>query len=284
MGILPQDDWVDVPPLDEFSLDNAANSVHGRKNRLLLINRENHRFSEVEQLFRKGWRHRKKNRPQVQLIFKVLWPESMLEPYLAYRSSVQQTVRAKDMRGNEQLLFHGTDRACLLAETRNNVVLCSLQKCSMCSILRTSFEVKRCGKSILFTFEHAPSHPYDFKGSKNAFKRFGHGIYTTSCSSKADDYTSNLSNEASLRVMLVSRVVVGKPYKRYRNAVDLIGPPLGYHSIAGEIGWDLNYDETVTYRNETIRPAYLVVYGEKEESPVTVKEFISSMFKTPLAS
>lgn len=265
MGILPQDDWVDVPPLDEFSLDNAANSVHGRKNRLLRIDRENHRFSEIEQLFRKGWRHRKKNRPRVQLIFKVLWPESMLEPYLAYRSSVQQTVRAKDMRGNEQLLFHGTDRACLLAETRNNVVLCSLQKCSMCSILRTSFEVKRCG-------------------SKNAFKRFGHGIYTTSCSSKADDYTSNLSNEAGLRVMLVSRVVVGKPYKRYRNAVDLIGPPLGYHSIAGEIGWDLNYDETVTYRNETIRPAYLVVYGEKEESPVTVKKFISSMFKTPLAS
>lgn len=150
MGILPQDDWVDVPPLDEFSLDNAANSVHGRKNRLLRIDRENHRFSEIEQLFRKGWRHRKKNRPRVQLIFKVLWPESMLEPYLAYRSSVQQTVRAKDMRGNEQLLFHGTDRACLLAETRNNVVLCSLQKCSMCSILRTSFEVKRCGKSTLF--------------------------------------------------------------------------------------------------------------------------------------
>ncbi|KAI6125097.1 ADP-ribosylation [Pisolithus croceorrhizus] len=265
MGIHPQDDWVDVPPLDEFSLSNAANSVHGRKNRLLRIDRENPRFSEIEQLFRKGWRHRKKNRPQIRFIFKVLWSEPMLEPYLAYRSSIQETVRAKDMRGNEQLLFHGTDRACLLGETRNNVVLCSLPKCSMCSILRTSFDVKRCG-------------------SKNAFKRFGHGIYTTSCSSKADDYVSNVSNEAGLRAMLVNRVVVGKPYKRYRNAVDLLGPPVGYHSIAGEIGWDLNYDETVTYHNETIRPAYLVVYGDKEESPVTVKEFISSMFKTPLAS
>lgn len=265
MGVRGQDDWVDVPPLDEFSLDNSANSVHGRRNRLLHIDRENRRFSEIEQIFKKGWRHRKKDRPQIHCIFKVLWPESMLESYLAYRSSVQQTVRAKDMRGNEQLLFHGTDRACLLGETRNNVLLCSLQKCSLCSILRTSFDVTRCG-------------------SKNAFKRFGHGIYTTSCSSKADDYVSNLSNDAGLRVMLVSRVVVGKPYKRYRNAVDLIGPPMGYHSIAGEIGRDLNYDETVTYHNDTIRPAYLVVYGHKEESPVTIKEFISSMFKTPLAS
>lgn len=153
MGVHSQDDWVDVPPLDEFSLENAANAVRGRNRRLLCIDRENRRFSEIERLFKKGWRHSKKDRPQVLSIFKVLWSESMLEPYLAYRSSVQQTVRAKDMRGNEHFLFHGTNRACLLGENRNNVVLCSLQNCSLCSILRTSFEVKRCG-------------------SKNAFKRY----------------------------------------------------------------------------------------------------------------
>lgn len=63
------------------------------------------------------------------------------------RSTVQSTVKAKDRRGNEHLLFHGTNRACLLGEIGNNVVLCSLQDCSLCSILRTSFDVKRCGKS-----------------------------------------------------------------------------------------------------------------------------------------
>jgi len=113
----------------------------------------------------KGWRHRKKARPQVHFIFKVLWTEALLEPYLAYRytsclremllffdpitnrSTVQSTVKAKDRRGNEHLLFHGTNRACLLGEIGNNVVLCSLRDCSLCSILRTSFDVKRCGKS-----------------------------------------------------------------------------------------------------------------------------------------
>lgn len=264
MGV-PQDDWVDVQPFDEFSFENAANRKHSRGRRLLRVDQENPRFSEIERLFVKGWRHRKKARPQVHFIFKVLWMEALLEPYLAYRSTVQSTVKAKDRRGNEHLLFHGTNRACLLGEIGNNVVLCSLQDCSLCSILRTSFDVKRCG-------------------SKNAFKRFGHGIYTTSCSSKADDYTSSLSKEATLRVALVSRVVVGIPYKRFRNATHLVAPPVGYHSIAGEIGWDLNYEETVTYDNDSIRPAYLIVYGDKQEAPVTLKTFVSSMFKTPLAS
>ena len=39
----------------------------------------------VEQLFVKGWRHRKKARPDIQYIFKVLWPEPALEPFLNYR-------------------------------------------------------------------------------------------------------------------------------------------------------------------------------------------------------
>jgi hypothetical protein len=50
---------------------------------------------------------------------------------------------------------------------------------------------------------------------------------------EADDYVSNLSESASLRIMILSRVVVGRPYKRYRNATDLIAPPLGYDSVWG---------------------------------------------------
>lgn len=42
--------------------------------------------------------------------------------------------------------------------------------------------------------------------------------------------------------------------------------------------------ETVTYRNETIRPAYLVVYGNDVDARLTCKAFVSSMFKMPLAS
>ncbi|KAG6335684.1 hypothetical protein ID866_3418 [Astraeus odoratus] len=83
---------------------------------------------------------------------------------------------------------------------------------------------------------------------------------------------------------MVSRVVIGRPYKRYYNAPGFTSPPDGYDSVAGEIGWALNYEETVTYHNDTIRPAYLVVYGKEKDPPLTGKEFLASMFKTPLAS
>jgi len=46
---------------------------------------------------------------------------------------------------NEQFLFHGTNRFCRLAEDASRVRLCSLLKCDLCSIIRNSFDVKRCG-------------------------------------------------------------------------------------------------------------------------------------------
>lgn len=69
-------------------------------------------------------------------------------------------------------------------------------------------------------------------------------------------------------------------------------------------GVDLNYEETVVYRNDAIRPAYLVVYGpstppiEKkkvillpnsvDQKPVKrihskAHTLLSSLFKTPVA-
>ncbi|KAH7925823.1 ADP-ribosylation [Leucogyrophana mollusca] len=251
--------------LDRFSLENPVNSFGGRRNRLIHLDRDDSQFVEVQRLFNKGWRHRKKDRPHVQAVFKVLWPQSVLEPYLTYRSQVQSLIQARDRSGNEKLLFHGTNRACLIGEKPNNVILCSLRECYLCSILRSSFDVNKCG-------------------AKNTFKRFGHGIYTTACSSKADDYSYNASEDARFHVMMVSRVVVGKPYRRYRNAPDLVKPPPGYHSVAGETGWDLNYEETVCYGNDAIRPAYMVVYGTDPPIAINFKAFVSTIFKTPLAS
>jgi len=83
--------------------------------------------------------------------------------------------------------------------------------------------------------------------------RFGKGVYTTSCSSsmssvllvtdcerlifasEADDYSSNGSADAVLRVLLVGRVVVGKALKRRTNATDLTELPCGYHSVRADI-------------------------------------------------
>ena len=48
---------------------------------------------------------------------------------------------------NEQLLFHGTTRACLLGEDAKSVYLCDLPDCFLCNVIRNSFDVEKCGKS-----------------------------------------------------------------------------------------------------------------------------------------
>lgn len=47
---------------------------------------------------------------------------------------------------SEALLFHGTTRECLLAETEKNTALCVSTHCYLCNILRESFDVSKCGK------------------------------------------------------------------------------------------------------------------------------------------
>jgi len=115
---------------------------------------------------------------------------------------------------------------------------------------------------------------------------------------EADDYNHNDDDTVKLRVLLVSRVVVGKPHKRKHNATCLTEPPCGYHSVdilfstnghpltpfkvIGEPGADLNFEETVVYNNDAIRPTFLIVYGDPPIGKSKLKELVSALFKTPL--
>ncbi|KDQ52776.1 hypothetical protein JAAARDRAFT_40057 [Jaapia argillacea MUCL 33604] len=254
--------------IDDFSLEHHKHHSP-RKARLVYLEPTDEEYLQLENCFQTGWKHPDKRKYSVRGVFKVLSPDEHLEPYLNYRSAVEGSLPYKSLQspGNECLLFHGTNRACLLGEEPDNVRLCFLSECSLCRIIQRSFDVSKCG-------------------SKHKFTRFGTGIYTTACSSKADDYSFNGSENAKLRVLLVNRVVVGRPFKKRRNATTFCRAPAGYHSVIGEPGEDLNYEETVVYSNDAIRPAYLVVYGDP---PVKIEKhkfrtFVTSLFKTPLAS
>ncbi|KAG5720521.1 hypothetical protein E4T56_gene2590 [Termitomyces sp. T112] len=93
-----------------------------------------------------------------------------------------------------------------------------------------------------------------------SFGRFGAGIYTSSTSSKSDDYSSNGSTRNS-KAMFLSYVVVGKGHKLTKDQTNLTSAPAGYDSVLGEVGQNLNYDECIVYRDDAIRPAYLVIYA-----------------------
>ena len=49
-------------------------------------------------------------------------------------------------------------------------------------------------------------------------------------------------------------------------------------------GDDLNYEETVVYHNDAIRPAYLLMYGEPPATQSKMQAIVKKLFNTPLAS
>jgi len=91
----------------------------------------------------------------------------------------------------------------------------------------------------------------------------------------------NLDPKAGCRVLVLNRVVVGKMFRTKLNSKHLTQPPPGYDSVVGEPGVHLNYEETVVYTNDAIRPAYLVVYSFKPD--FQLKTFLKGMFRLPLA-
>lgn len=83
--------------------------------------------------------------------------------------------------GNENRRWHGTRRECNLGD-KGNTTFCGSSTCSLCCIVKTSFDLSLWGKKtgwgrceifILFT----PLKTY-------RLLRFGKGIYTSSTSSK----------------------------------------------------------------------------------------------------
>ncbi|KIO25032.1 hypothetical protein M407DRAFT_211142 [Tulasnella calospora MUT 4182] len=194
----------------------------------------------VQNLFKRGWKHPDKAFPDIQRIFAVVLPNHLERPYLAYESRLERS--HGDSGVNEKLVFHGTPRYCRLGDGDKIMGLCKKSACGLCAILRQSFSVKQAGT--------APDRD---------FLRFGHGIYTSSASSKADDYTDDHSNSQN-RVLLVARAALGKGKVLRRNTENLRSPPSGYASVLGEVGFGLNYDEQVLYRDNAIRSAYVIIY------------------------
>lgn len=200
-------------------------------------------FKSVADQFKTSWRHQTPC-PTVRKVHKVIGSPASIAKYEAYRAAVEgrgNFVAAGRSAGNENRRWHGTTRECNLGDN-GNVTLCSSQTCSLCCILRTSYNLNLFGK-------------------KTGWGRFGHGIYTSSTSSKSNDYSTNV-NPSKLKAILLNKVVVGKGYKMTQDNTSLTAPPTGYDSVLAEVvnGGSLNYDELVCYTNDAIRPSYMVMY------------------------
>ncbi|KAF9812472.1 hypothetical protein IEO21_06190 [Rhodonia placenta] len=200
-------------------------------------------YKDIVHQFQRSWRH-DTYCPSVKYIYKIVSSKELSDKYDAYKAKVESrghfAVQTGLTAGNENRRWHGTLRKCNIGD-KGETQLCSSDSCSLCCIIRKSYQIILSGKNT-------------------GWGRFGDGVYTSSTSSKSNDYSKNEDSTSPLKGMLLNKVVVGLGYKLTENDSSLTKPRDGYDSVIGEVGGKLNYDELVVYNNDAIRPSYLVMY------------------------
>jgi len=134
----------------------------------------------------------------------------------------------RDQVGNEEYLFHGTSRECGVGQSTTTI--CESATCSTCNIIRWSY-----------TLDLAQSSGW-----------FGPGIYTTCATSKAEKFAPGQTH-----TLFMNKVAVGRPYRA--SAGEVKQPPYGYDSVIFD-GKGIEKNETIVYREDAIRPAYLLLF------------------------
>ncbi|KAH9932390.1 ADP-ribosylation [Fomitopsis serialis] len=194
-------------------------------------------FEDVSKQFRGQWKHPTPV-PTVIKVWKIFCDKQHNDEFSRYRLSVERTREIPG--GNSKRRWHGTIRACKIGDSESQPAVCNNSVCSLCGIIKTSFRLAK--------FSH-----------RTNFGRFGAGIYTSATSSKANDYVQERGG-SPYKAMLLSDVVMGKAIKLTVDSPSLTQPPVGYDSVVGQPGKSLNYDEAIVYKNEAIRPLFLVIY------------------------
>lgn len=206
---------------------------------LVEVPEDHSNYKSVETQFIQSWRHNTVC-PEVKAVYKIIGTDANSNQYQRYLDWVESRgnfVAMGKSPGNEKRRWHGVRRKCRLGDP-GNTTFCIDPGCSLCRITETTF---------------------DIKFSKGG--RFGTGIYTSSSSSKSNEFCKNVGFTSELKALLLCRVVVGSGKKLIQDDTTLTEPPQGYDSVLGEVApGALNFDRLVVYNNDAVRPSYLVIY------------------------
>ncbi|KAJ3446605.1 c2h2-like zinc finger protein [Anaeramoeba flamelloides] len=204
-------------------------------------------FDSIKNQFETKWIKKQTGNPKVVNIFRIKATSNLVSRYLKYQQKIitddptlKNGYEGKFGKGNERRRFHGSTIACTLG-MGGNMRPCNKKNCSICSIITHGFDINLCG-------------------SNKSFNRFGLGLYFSSVSGKSHDYTT-IVPPAKYHTILVCYCLCGNSYSLKLTSTKLIKPPQGYHSIVGDVGQDLNYDEIVLYQNDSVLPFYIVQYN-----------------------
>ncbi|KAI0748867.1 hypothetical protein C8Q74DRAFT_1212366, partial [Fomes fomentarius] len=140
--------------------------------------------------------------------------------------------------------FHGTTRACNVGENANETSPCFKTNCALCSIMRTSFQMKFV----------------------SAYGHYGKGFYTAPDPAKASSYARNVNSSNKLHAILLCSVVVGRKELLHQRDPNRTAPSPGYDSVEGQKSVT-GAVESIVYREDAILPHALVVWSDTPVTP-----------------
>jgi len=198
-------------------------------------------YDKAQGWFEDGWEHPDKTY-ELEAIYYIN-PEAPDVPQ-QYDDNLDYVRRVRRRMGGsdpQEYLFHGTRRACRVGDDDDHIWPCNLSDCNFCHILKLSFSL----------------------GHASAGGMFGPGIYTSSVSSKADEYVMNYHVRSNKHAMFLSNVVTGNSEQMYTAAHGKRSPSPGYDSVTAVTrsdGGSVTYPETVVYRTDAILPTMVIIY------------------------
>lgn len=234
----------------DFCGKTCKNSFSTSKsNDVSIISSSDKKYQDIENQFTSKWK--KSGTPKVHVILKIHNSSTIESKFLNYQKKVDDEMKQKGHKnkshfsgsGNTNRRFHGTKQECSLG-LKNNTNCCSNSNCYVCGIIKNGFKIIVNPKK---------------------FERFGFGVYTTSTSGKSNDYFSG-NGIGNYKSVFMCNVVCGKVLTLYNNQTDMDLSKVtsnGCHSVLGEVGQILNYDEMVVYREDAVIPKYLIIYEVK---------------------
>jgi len=218
-------------PKKHFCGNRCQQDANARAPMVLDVPKTDPRFADVVKQFNATWQSGKA--PTVERVCKVINAKATEDAFQKYRMQVEgkgNFAQLKKTPGNENRRWHGTYRHCNLGDSPNNLTTCGNTACSMCNIVRTSFDMK-----------------YNVRGA------YGMGIYTSAFSSVSHGYTRGQAS-STYRAMFLTRIIAGKEHIYSGKAASNL--PSGCDSVA--VG--NNHSMLIVFRNEAVVPAWLVLY------------------------
>lgn len=204
---------------------------------LQYLSKSNKLEQETRRWFLQHWK--KKTKPFVRDIFLVLPNSPAAQQHEQSFDQFEAKTRVKMGTNNRKdyitHAYHGTKRNCVLGADPAKTNPCN-NDCFVCKILKGKFR----------------------KSKLNPRLNFGAGIYTSTDSNKANQYSRNVNRGDKTKAVFLCSVITGRKrhLKNTNKSLTWAGP-----NRDSVVSWATGSNETVVYNSDQIKPHAVIMYS-----------------------